>query len=128
MISSQPMTFRAPAPERVAARMARRLSLIDQLPDEEFLAEVRAYLCDALPVDLLYRAAASLGGERERDTARLRRFLERVLKDLRSAKGSLQAKLTREEIEDPWLAEKLEEFDRISRGRVTLPQEAVEQL
>ena len=128
MVSSSSVTFRAPAPERVAARMGRRISLIEQLPDEEFLVEVRAYLCDALPVDLLYRAAAALAGERDRDTARLRRLLERALRDLRASKATVQSKITREHIEDVWLAERLEEFDQLSRGRVALPQESVEQL
>ncbi|HVO29365.1 MAG TPA: hypothetical protein VMV18_01460 [bacterium] len=122
------MTSRAPAPERVAARLGRRLALIERIPDDEFLVEVRAYLCDALPVDLLYRAAAALAGERERDTSRLRRLLERALKDLRAAKGVLSATLTRHALQDAWYAEKLEEFDNVSRGRVALPQESVEQL
>lgn len=128
MITSPPVTARAPAPERVAARMSRRFTLLERLPDEEFLIEARAYLCDALPVDMLYRAAASLAAERERDTARLRRLLERVLKELRASKGVLQSALTRHGIDDAWYREKLEEFDQIARGRLALPQESVEHL
>src|SRR5438132_7863041 len=100
--------------------MSRRISLIDRLPDEEFLLEVRGYLCDALPVDLLYRAAATLGSERDRDTARLRRLLERVLKDLRAAKANLQGKLTKASIEDRFLDDRMNEFDQLSKGRVAL--------
>ncbi len=122
------MTFRAPETDRVSARMRRRIELIDRLPDEEFLPEVRAYLCDALPVDLLYRAAASLGTERDRDTARLRRLLEKVLKDLRAAKSALQSRAGREEVEDSFLEERMKEFDNISKGRMQLPQESIEAL
>lgn len=122
------MTFRAPETDRVSARMRRRIELIDRLPDEEFLPEVRAYLCDALPVDLLYRAAASLGQERDRDTARLRRLLEKVLKDLRASKSALYSRFSREEVEDSFIEERLKEFDNISKGRMQLPQESVEAL
>lgn len=122
------MAFRSVSIERAAARMSRRISLLERLSEEEFLPEVRAYLCDALPVDLLYRAAGALGTERDQDTSRLRRLLDRVFKDVRAAKAALQSRLTRGSVEDEWLAEKLEEFDRISRGRIALPQEAVETL
>lgn len=122
------MAFRSVSIERAAARMNRRIALLERLSEEEFLPEVRAYLCDALPVDLLYRAASALGTERDQDTARLRRLLDRVFKDVRAAKAALQSRLTRGAVEDEWLAEKLEEFDRISRGRIALPQEAVETL
>src|SRR5687768_9360565 len=120
------MAFRSVSIERASARMSRRISLLEKLSDEELLPEVRAYLCDALPVDLLYRAASSLGGERDQDTARLRRLLDRVFKDVRAAKATIQSRLTREGIEDEWISERIEEFDRASRGRLVLPQEAVE--
>lgn len=122
------MAFRSVSIERAAARMSRRISLLERVSEEEFLPEVRAYLCDALPVDLLYRASSALGTERDQDTARLRRLLDRVFKDVRAAKAALQSRLTRGSIEDAWLQDKLEEFDRISRGRIALPQEAVETL
>lgn len=125
MVQLPSVTFHAPSTDRVSARMSRRISLIDRLPDEEFLLEVRAYLCDALPVDLLYRAAATLGTERDRDTARLRRLLERVLKDLRAAKALLASRLTKAALEDRFLGDRLDEFDQVSKGRVALPQEAV---
>src|SRR2546428_6365083 len=108
--------------------MNRRVSLLERLPDEEFVAEVRAYLSDALPVDLLYRAAAALGAERDRDTARLKRQLERVMKDLRAAKSAVQTRISKEAIEDTFLEERLAEFDQVSKGRVALPQESVEAL
>jgi len=108
--------------------MSRRVELLARLPDEEFLLEVRGYLCDALPVDLLYRAAAALGTERDHDVSRLRRLLERVLKDLRQAKAGLATKIAKAGLEDEFLREKLEEFDNVSKGRVQLPQESVEAL
>lgn len=122
------MAFRSVSIERVAARLSRRVSLLEKLSEDEFLTEVRAYLGDALPVDLLYRAASGLTADRERDTARLRRLLDRVFKDVRAAKATLQSRLTRGSVEDSWLRGKLEEFDQISRGRIALPQEAVETL
>lgn len=122
------MAFRSVSIERAAARMSRRISLLEKLSDEELLPEIRAYLCDALPVDLLYRAASALGAERDQDCARLRRLLDRVFKDVRAAKATIQSRLTREGVDDGWLAERIEEFDRTSRGRIALPQEAVETL
>lgn len=122
------MAFRSVSIERASARMSRRIALLERLEEDEFLPEVRAYLCDALPVDLLYRAASALGTERDQDTSRLRRLLDRVFKDVRAAKAALQSRLTKSSVEDAWLTEKIEEFDRISRGRIALPQEAVETL
>lgn len=122
------MPFRSVSIERAAARLSRRVSLLEKLSEDELPTELRAYLGDALPVDLLYRAASGLSAERDRDTARLRRLLDRVFKDVRAAKASLQSRLTRGSVEDAWLRGKLEEFDQISRGHIALPQEAVETL
>lgn len=108
--------------------MNRRVALMDRLQDDEFISEVRAYLCDALPVDLLYRAAAALGSERDRDTARLKRLLEKVLKDLRLVKATIAAKVVKENLADGFIPDRLAEFDQVSKGRVGLPQESVEAL